>query len=100
MVGKKGLVLGSLSRFSFTSYLDYKKLVLELPCNNSDKKKYIFLKQGRLEPVETRMKNNKRGIGADIVKKKVAKPDRGDSAKADNKQVIIFLRFSFDLKGF
>jgi hypothetical protein len=46
------------------------------------------------------MKNNKRGIGADIVKKKVAKPDRGDSAKADNKQVIIFLRFSFDLKGF
>lgn len=42
--------------------------------------------QGRLEPVETRMKNNKRGIGADIVKKKVAKPDRGDSAKADNKQ--------------
>jgi hypothetical protein len=46
------------------------------------------------------MKNNKRGIGADIVKKKVAEPDRGDSSKADNKQVIIFLRFSFDLKGF
>ncbi|WJX21638.1 hypothetical protein P8452_11042 [Trifolium repens] len=56
--------------------------------------------QGRLEPVETRMKNNKRGIGADIVKKKVARPDRGDSSKADNKQIIIFLRFSFDLKGF
>ncbi|GAU12184.1 hypothetical protein TSUD_01510 [Trifolium subterraneum] len=42
--------------------------------------------QGRLEPVETRVKNNKRGLGADIVKKKVVKPDHGDSPKADNKQ--------------
>ncbi|MCH98224.1 G patch domain-containing protein 11-like, partial [Trifolium medium] len=41
---------------------------------------------GRLEPVETRVKNNKRGLGADIVKKKVVKPDHGDSSKADNKQ--------------
>ncbi|XP_045808823.1 PIN2/TERF1-interacting telomerase inhibitor 1-like [Trifolium pratense] len=42
--------------------------------------------QGRLEPLETRVKNNKRGLGADIVKKKVVKPDHGDSSKADNKQ--------------
>lgn len=46
--------------------------------------------QGRLEPVETRVKNNKRGLGADIVKKKVVKPDHGDSSKGDNKQVIFF----------
>lgn len=42
--------------------------------------------QGRLEPVETHVKNNKRGLGADKVKKKAVKPDHGDSSKGDNKQ--------------
>ncbi|CAI8601700.1 unnamed protein product [Vicia faba] len=43
--------------------------------------------QGRLEPVETHVKNNKRGLGADKVKKKIVKPDHGaDSSKGDNKQ--------------
>lgn len=38
------------------------------------------------------MKNNKRGLGADKVKKKIVKPDHGaDSSKGDNKQVIFFV---------
>lgn len=37
------------------------------------------------------MKNNKRGLGADKVKKKIVKPDHAaDSSKGDNKQVIFF----------
>lgn len=44
--------------------------------------------QGRLEPVETHVKNNKRGLGADKAKKKVvkAKPDQSDSSKGNNQQ--------------
>lgn len=46
------------------------------------------------------MKNNKRGLGADKVKKKAVKPDHGDSSKGDNKQVLLSLRFAFVSKGF
>ncbi|TKY50668.1 G patch domain-containing protein 11 [Spatholobus suberectus] len=44
--------------------------------------------QGRLEPVETYVKNNKRGLGADKVKKKAVKvkPDHSDSSKGSNQQ--------------
>ncbi|CAJ1977696.1 unnamed protein product [Sphenostylis stenocarpa] len=44
--------------------------------------------QGRLEPVETCVKNNKRGLGADKVKKKAVKvkPDHSDSSKGSNQQ--------------
>ncbi|XP_027365399.1 G patch domain and ankyrin repeat-containing protein 1 homolog [Abrus precatorius] len=42
--------------------------------------------QGRLEPVETYVKNNKRGLGADKVKKKAVKPDHCDASKGNNQQ--------------
>ncbi|XP_047162943.1 G patch domain and ankyrin repeat-containing protein 1 homolog [Vigna umbellata] len=44
--------------------------------------------QGRLEPVETYVKNNKRGLGADKVKKKAVKvkPDHSDSSKETSQQ--------------
>ncbi|KAL2323924.1 hypothetical protein Fmac_022982 [Flemingia macrophylla] len=46
--------------------------------------------QGRLEPVETYVKNNKRGLGADKVKKKAVKvkpeSDHSDSSKGNNQQ--------------
>ncbi|XP_061362769.1 uncharacterized protein LOC133306460 [Gastrolobium bilobum] len=42
--------------------------------------------QGRLEPVETYVKNNKRGLGADKVKKKVVKPDHSDASKGNNQK--------------
>ncbi|KAK7343287.1 hypothetical protein VNO77_11918 [Canavalia gladiata] len=42
--------------------------------------------QGRLEPVETHVKNNKRGLGADKVKKKAVKPDHSNSSKGNNQQ--------------
>ncbi|OWM63105.1 hypothetical protein CDL15_Pgr008021 [Punica granatum] len=39
--------------------------------------------QGRLEPVETHMKNNKHGLGADKVKKKI--PKTSNAAASDGK---------------
>ncbi|KAI4358056.1 hypothetical protein L6164_001962 [Bauhinia variegata] len=42
--------------------------------------------QGRLEPVETYVKNNKRGLGADKVKKKAVKPPIRDDSKEKNEQ--------------
>ncbi|KAK7270067.1 hypothetical protein RIF29_22956 [Crotalaria pallida] len=42
--------------------------------------------QGRIEPVETYVKNNKRGLGADKVKKKTAKTDHSDASKGNNHQ--------------
>lgn len=56
-------------------------------------------KQGRLEPVETYVKNNKRGLGADKVKKKAVKvkPDHSNSSEGNDQQVV----FSFgSLRGF
>ncbi|KAF3457924.1 hypothetical protein FNV43_RR02585 [Rhamnella rubrinervis] len=40
--------------------------------------------QGRLEPVETHLKNNKRGLGADKVKKKAIKRLDNATATASN----------------
>lgn len=59
----------------------------------------MFWKQGRLEPVETHVKNNKRGLGADKAKKKVvkAKPDQSDSSKGNNQQVIFSFGFTLFL---
>ncbi|XP_057424509.1 uncharacterized protein LOC130718070 [Lotus japonicus] len=42
--------------------------------------------QGRLEPVETRVKNNKRGLGADKVKKMAVKSDDSDASKGNKQQ--------------
>ncbi|KAK7357947.1 hypothetical protein VNO80_17244 [Phaseolus coccineus] len=43
--------------------------------------------QGRLEPVETYIKNNKRGLGAEQKKKALkVKPDRSDSSKETSQQ--------------
>ncbi|KAL1295669.1 uncharacterized protein LOC130950999 [Arachis stenosperma] len=43
--------------------------------------------QGRLEPVETYVKNNKRGLGADKAKKKAVKPvHTDDGSRENNKQ--------------
>ncbi|KAF1878859.1 hypothetical protein Lal_00047531 [Lupinus albus] len=42
--------------------------------------------QGRIEPVETYVKNNKRGLGADKVKKKIVKPDHSDASKGNSQQ--------------
>ncbi|KAK7390764.1 hypothetical protein VNO78_18827 [Psophocarpus tetragonolobus] len=44
--------------------------------------------QGRLEPVETHVKTNKRGLGADKVKKKAVKvkPGHSGSSKGNNQQ--------------
>ncbi|KAK7280663.1 hypothetical protein RJT34_25729 [Clitoria ternatea] len=42
--------------------------------------------QGRLEPVETHVKNNKRGLGADKVKKKAVKIDHSDASEQNNQQ--------------
>ena len=39
--------------------------------------------QGRLEPVEAFLKNNKRGLGADRVKKKVHPPHTDGSKERD-----------------
>lgn len=50
----------------------------------------MLWKQGRLEPVETYVKNNKRGLGAEKGKKKAVKvkPDHSDSSKGTSEQVI------------
>jgi len=50
----------------------------------------LLWKQGRLEPVETYVKNNKRGLGADKVKKKAVKvkPDHSDSSEGTSQEVI------------
>lgn len=40
--------------------------------------------------METHVKNNKRGLGADKVKKKTVKPDQSDAPKGNDKQVIFF----------
>lgn len=55
----------------------------------------MFWKQGRLEPVETHVKNNKRGLGADKAKKKVVneKPNQSGSSKGNNQQVIFSFGF-------
>ncbi|KAL5542998.1 hypothetical protein UlMin_010708 [Ulmus minor] len=43
--------------------------------------------QGRLEPIQTHLKNNKRGLGADKVKKKALKPlDSAASTNGKNEQ--------------
>ncbi|KAJ1400172.1 G-patch domain [Sesbania bispinosa] len=48
--------------------------------------------QGRLEPVETHVKNNKRGLGADQVKKKAVKPDHSDASKGNKKQAVLVVQ--------
>ncbi|KAJ4709955.1 G-patch domain [Melia azedarach] len=40
--------------------------------------------QGRLEPIETYVKNNKRGLGAEKVKKKTPKPVETPDAQCKN----------------
>ncbi|MED6110980.1 hypothetical protein PIB30_048040 [Stylosanthes scabra] len=40
--------------------------------------------QGRLEPVETYVKNNKRGLGADKSKNKAVKPAHTDDGSEEN----------------
>ncbi|KAK1257089.1 hypothetical protein QJS04_geneDACA019233 [Acorus gramineus] len=45
------------------------------------------LEQGRLEPLETHMKKNKRGIGAEKVKKNVRKLPEDSSSNEQNKNV-------------
>ncbi|XP_015886713.2 uncharacterized protein LOC107421879 isoform X2 [Ziziphus jujuba] len=42
--------------------------------------------QGRLEPVETYWKNNKRGLGAEKVKKKTVKPPETTDSNEKNDQ--------------
>ncbi|XP_059452894.1 uncharacterized protein LOC132183583 isoform X3 [Corylus avellana] len=45
-----------------------------------------YVKQGRLEPVQSFLKNNKRGLGADKVKKTAKKPY--DTAASNEKNVL------------
>ncbi|KAJ7954635.1 G-patch domain-containing protein [Quillaja saponaria] len=42
--------------------------------------------QGRLEPVQTYLKNNKRGLGADKLKKMAVKPLKSAASKEKNNQ--------------
>lgn len=71
-------------------YFDYRKQGIIIVIIARILKNNLLWKQGRLEPVETYVKNNKRGLGADKVKKKVlkVKPDRSDSSKGSSEQVI------------
>jgi hypothetical protein len=53
----------------------------------------FHVKQGRLEPVQTYLKNNKRGLGADKVKKTAKKPY--DTAASNEKNVLVSWQYSF-----
>ena len=48
-----------------------------------------------MEPVEAFVKNNKRGLGADKVKKKAVKPHDDNASKGKNGQVIFLSRIVF-----
>ena len=54
---------------------------------------FVFFKQGRLDPVETHLKNNKRGLGADKVKKKAIKPLDIATASSDKHDQVNFICF-------
>ncbi|KAK1264107.1 hypothetical protein QJS04_geneDACA009429 [Acorus gramineus] len=55
------------------------------------------LEQGRLEPLETHMKKNKRGIGAEKVKKNVRKLREDSSSKEQNKNIMSEVKFALRL---
>ena len=57
------------------------------------KSNYFVLsyKQGRLEPVQAYLKNNKRGLGADKVKKTAKKPHDTAASNDKNDQVSCFI---------
>lgn len=54
----------------------------------------LFFEQGRLEPVEAYLKNNKRGLGADKVKKKALKPlDTESTTTSDGKNKPVIFNY-------
>lgn len=70
----------------------------------------LWCKQGRLEPIQTYVKNNKRGLGAEKVKKKTPKPVETPDAQCKNDNVsfldyvshilkFCFLHFSVECLG-
>lgn len=70
-------------------------LYVTFPIETLDGKhnEWIFCKQGRLEPVEVHVKNNKRGLGVDEVKKKAVKTEHANASKGKNKQVLFILLY-------
>jgi hypothetical protein len=53
---------------------------------------YFRVKQGRLEPVQTYLKNNRRGLGADKDEKTAKKPY--DTAASNEKNVLVSWQYS------
>lgn len=67
---------------SFDVYA-WKLTIIELSC-----------KQGRLEPVQASVKNNKRGLGADKVKKKIKETkDNAASDRKNNQVKLLYIKF-------
>lgn len=58
----------------------------------------LSYKQGRLEPVQASVKNNKRGLGADKVKKKIKETtDNATSDRKNNQVKLLYMKFSASL---
>lgn len=55
----------------------------------------LSCKQGRLEPVQASVKNNKRGLGADKAKKKLKETnDIAASDRKNNQVKLLYMKFS------